>query len=123
MSLCILVQNLRKPSSGHRGRASELRILSCGLCGRSFECHGLPSCWCRGIKLTRIQLKEITELASDCICPTCLQESEHQSMRMGLRGTDEESGRYKAAWRLNDGGNLVTGWKLLRLNRWIYRST
>src|SRR2546425_6493777 len=74
MSLCILVQNSRKPSSDHHGRASELRILSCGLCGRSFECHGLSSCWCRGIKLTRVQLKEITELASDCICPTCLQE-------------------------------------------------
>jgi len=24
-------------------------------------------------------------------------------MRMGLRGTDDETGRYKAAWRLNDG--------------------
>src|SRR5437879_5538287 len=109
MSLCILVQNLRKPSSDHHGRASELRILSCGLCGRSFECHGVPSCWCRGIKLTRIQLKEITELASDCICPTCLRESAHQSMRMGLRGTDEESDRYKAAQRLNDGGTWLPG--------------
>src|SRR2546430_2336843 len=69
MSPCILVQNSRKPSSDHHGRASELRILSCGLCGRSFECHGLPSCWCREIKLTRVQLKEITEVASDCICP------------------------------------------------------
>src|SRR2546422_9439453 len=78
MSPCILVRNSRKPSSDHRGRASELRILSCGLCGRSFECHGPPSCWCRGIKLTRVQLKEITELASDCICPTCLQERAHR---------------------------------------------
>ncbi|TMI61091.1 hypothetical protein E6H16_07070 [Candidatus Bathyarchaeota archaeon] len=99
MSPCILVQNSRKPSSDHHGRASELRTLSCGLCGRSFECHGLPSCWCREIKLTRIQLKEITEVASDCICPTCLQESAHQSMRMGsvepmrsLIGTKRPSG-------------------------------
>ncbi|HZY47032.1 MAG TPA: cysteine-rich CWC family protein [Candidatus Bathyarchaeia archaeon] len=49
-----------------------LTTKNCEVCGSSFECKALLGCWCRLIKVPRKQLTELSDRASDCVCPSCL---------------------------------------------------
>ena len=52
------------------------RKLDCGLCGRAFECQGLPGCWCSNAKVGPRQMKLISLRATDCVCKDCLTRTD-----------------------------------------------
>ena len=51
----------------------EHRSKPCPLCREEFYCReGGPGCWCESVELTRQTLAELRTLATDCVCPSCL---------------------------------------------------
>ncbi|MGA3405271.1 MAG: cysteine-rich CWC family protein [Candidatus Bathyarchaeia archaeon] len=51
------------------------RELQCELCGDSFLCgKGSGKCWCTDIKVSAEALHILRGLASDCVCPNCLNK-------------------------------------------------
>lgn len=45
----------------------------CSLCGGGLSCSGgEPGCWCEAVELTRQTLAELRTIATDCLCPNCL---------------------------------------------------
>jgi iron complex transport system permease protein len=55
--------------------AAERRTKQCSLCGRRFGCaDGEPGCWCEQVVVSPAMLAELRDLASDCLCPTCLSD-------------------------------------------------
>jgi len=49
---------------------------TCPSCGKTFKCDGDNDCWCEGRQIHRVQMIEIMERFSDCICPDCLKKYE-----------------------------------------------
>ncbi len=54
------------------------RTLDCEICGASFKCGGPISlgCWCLQVTVTREKRAQLKLLATDCVCPNCLNEAE-----------------------------------------------
>ncbi|MBI2648977.1 MAG: cysteine-rich CWC family protein [Thaumarchaeota archaeon] len=48
------------------------RALQCGICGSTFECKGLLGCWCTLVEVPPERRREISLIASDCVCTDCL---------------------------------------------------
>ena len=46
---------------------------TCRRCGSKFICDGDNDCWCEKVQLHKVQMLEIVELYTDCICPDCLK--------------------------------------------------
>jgi len=58
----------------------------CQKCGSEFRCEGDKDCWCEQVNIHRVQMMEIAELYTDCICAACLQQYEAKEER-GSQGT------------------------------------
>ncbi len=48
----------------------------CQKCGAQFRCEGEGDCWCEQVQIHRVQMLEILERYTDCICPRCMKEYE-----------------------------------------------
>ena len=46
----------------------------CPKCGAAFKCDGDNDCWCEKVDIHKVQMIEIMELYTDCICPECLKK-------------------------------------------------
>jgi len=44
----------------------------CPKCGSRFPCDGDHDCWCEQVPIHQVQMLEIMELYTDCLCPECL---------------------------------------------------
>jgi len=53
-----------------------MALKKCQKCGASFRCEGEGDCWCEQLQIHRVQMLEILELYTDCICPRCMKEYE-----------------------------------------------
>lgn len=57
----------------------EHRLKPCALCGGELPCReGEPGCWCESVELTRQTLAELRTIATDCLCPSCLDRFAHR---------------------------------------------
>ena len=45
----------------------------CPGCGANFRCEGDRDCWCEKVNIHRVQMLEVMELYTDCLCPACLK--------------------------------------------------
>ena len=48
----------------------------CPGCGAKFSCEGDRDCWCEKTSIHKLQMLEIMELYTDCICPDCMKKFE-----------------------------------------------
>jgi hypothetical protein len=46
----------------------------CPKCGSRFSCEGDQDCWCEKVHIHKVQMIEIMERYSDCLCPDCLKQ-------------------------------------------------
>ncbi len=53
----------------------DLKIKTCGICGKEFTCGNPISCWCSSISLTKDQLTKLKGISDDCVCPDCLSKA------------------------------------------------
>lgn len=53
-----------------------VRQLVCEICGESFTCEGFLylGCWCSKVKVSKEKRVEISQKATDCVCPKCLKD-------------------------------------------------
>lgn len=49
-------------------------IKRCQKCGSRFSCDGDKDCWCEKVQIHKVQMLNVMEQYSDCICPQCLNE-------------------------------------------------
>ena len=49
------------------------RILKCELCGNMFQCGSPDGCWCSSVEVDKKKITELSEIAEDCVCETCLK--------------------------------------------------
>jgi len=45
----------------------------CPRCRAKFKCEGDKDCWCEKVQIHKVQMLEIMELYTDCICPECMK--------------------------------------------------
>ena len=45
----------------------------CPRCEAHFRCEGDRDCWCEKVNIHRVQMLEVMELYTDCLCPACLK--------------------------------------------------
>ena len=50
-----------------------MKLKKCQRCGAEFRCEGEDDCWCEKVQIHRVQMLEIMERYTDCICPDCMK--------------------------------------------------
>jgi hypothetical protein len=73
ISIVLILDKQERSFGGAFQRITMPRVIRCELCGNSFMCGmGSGQCWCTHLKVTLEALNVLKGLATDCVCPNCL---------------------------------------------------